>query len=69
MRLYEIKYENSEGEVRREFAGSDSDASKRSTELKKTNVAVNKPTREAVDVPTDKQGLIGWLNENATKAE
>lgn len=69
MRLYEIKYENSEGEVRREFASSDGEASKRSTALKASNVAMKKPSREAVEIPTDKAGLIGWLNQNATRAE
>ena len=69
MRLYEIKYENKDGDVRRQFAGSDSDASKMSTKLKADGVAVAKPVRGQIDVPTDKAGLLDWLNKNASVTE
>lgn len=66
MRLYAIKYENKDGEVKRRFAGSDSDASKLATKLKADGEAKAKPVREQIDVPTDKIGLINWLNANAS---
>lgn len=69
MRLYEVKYENKDGNVVRQFAGSDSDASKLSTKLKADGKAVAKPVREQIEVPTDKVGLIAWLNTNAAAAE
>lgn len=69
MRLYEVKYENKDGDVVRQFAGSDSDASKLSTKLKSEGTAVAKPVRKQIEVPTDKVGLIDWLNANAAVAE
>lgn len=65
MKLHQIKYEHKEtGEVRREFAASDTEASKRCTALKMA--AKGKPVREPVEIPTDKAGLLAWLNANAT---
>lgn len=68
MRLYEVKYEDKDGQVRRKFASSDGDASKLSTKLKVDGDAKAKPVREQIEVPTDKVGLLGWLNDNATFA-
>jgi hypothetical protein len=49
------------------FEASDGAASKRMTEIKTTLKAEldDKPTREAVEIPTDKTGLLEWLNANA----
>lgn len=59
-----------EGEAdRQEFFASEGAASKRCTELKKIGGLLGKPEREAVDVPTNKTGLIEWLNENAGLAK
>lgn len=66
MRLYEVKYENKDGDVRRQFAGSDGDASKLSTKLKADGTAVAKPVREQIEVPTTKVELLAWLNANAS---
>lgn len=64
MKLHEIKYEHKEtGVVHREFAASESEASKRCTALKMA--AKGKPVRGPVEIPTDKAGLIDWLNTNA----
>lgn len=69
MRLHRITY-SAEGVPRQEFAGSDTDASKRCTEIKKTMSSVldDKPERAPVDIPTDKAGLLAWLNTNAKLA-
>lgn len=69
MNLHQVVYENADGEKRRSFAGSADAASKLATDLKKTGVAVAKPERSAIEVPTDKAGLIDWLNEHATAVE
>lgn len=64
MRLHRITYARDDVDYQ-EFAGSDSDASKRSTELKKEGGLQGKPERAPVEIPTDKAGLIEWLNKNA----
>lgn len=66
MRLYEVKYENKDGQVVRRFASSDGEASKLSTKLKADGEAKAKPVREQIEIPTDKVGLLDWLNKNAT---
>lgn len=72
MKLYQITYvieDDTAAEVTlRKFASSDSEASKIATELKKTKKLVGKPEREAIDIATDKAGLLSWLNEHATVA-
>lgn len=52
------------------FEASDGMASKRVTEIKKElkDTLDDKPTREPIDIPTDKAGLLEWLNENASVA-
>lgn len=66
MNLYQINY-TKDGENRHEFAASDGAASKRSTELKKDK-GIKVESRNAVEIPTDKTGLLAWLNANATYA-
>lgn len=68
MKLHKISYIK-DGEPRQQFASSDSDASKMCTELKKDNRVTEKPTRAAVDIPTDKTGLLAYLNAHCTRAE
>lgn len=66
MNLHQIKY-TKDGEARQEFSASEGAASKRSTELKKDK-GVKVEGREPVEIPTDKTGLLAWLNTNATYA-
>lgn len=77
MKIYRIKYTLASGAgdtivltKKQEFAASDGAASKRCTELKKDfkDTLDDKPEREAIDIPTDKTGLIEWLNKNAVVA-
>ncbi|WP_025915470.1 hypothetical protein [Herminiimonas sp. CN] len=60
MKLYQTAGEN--GDVHARWAGSQADASKQRVALKKEGYR-NVQTAEH-DVPTDKAGLLGWLNEN-----
>jgi hypothetical protein len=64
MKLHRITYAKDE-EERQEFAASDGAASARITALKKEGGIQGKPEREPVEIPTDKTGLIEWLNTNA----
>lgn len=68
MKLHRIKYCRDEIE-RQEFAASDGAASARVTVLKKEGGLTGKPEREPVEIPTDRNGLIEWLNKNARIAE
>lgn len=69
MRLHKITY-TADGVKRQEFAGSDSDASKRSTALKAIEGVDKKSvSRQGVEIPTNKEGLLDWLNNNATVAK
>lgn len=66
MNLHRVIY-TQDGIVKQEFFGSDAAASKRSTELRKLGTALDgKPEREPIDVPTNKEALLIWLNENAS---
>lgn len=67
MKIYRISYCRN-GVPHQKFAGSDDAASKCSTELKKGKDIDDKPEREAIDIPTDKVGLIEWLNVHAHMA-
>lgn len=67
MNLHRVTYsvDTDEGVIqKRKFAGSGSDASKAATALKAELGAklVGKPVRDEVDVPTNKAGLIAFLN-------
>jgi len=67
MNLHRVTYtvETESGEQqRRKFAASGAEASKVATALKKElGVSlVGKPERDEVDVPTNKAGLIAFLN-------
>jgi len=64
MKLYQVTYTDNTNTVRRQFASSDAAASQLSTKLKADGTAEKRPERESIDVPTDKNGLIIWLNEN-----
>ncbi len=70
MKLHMVTYvidDDTPAEVTlRKFAGSESDASKMATALKKEHKLIGKPEREAIEIPTDKAGLLEWLNKNAT---
>ncbi len=66
MNLHRVTYsvDTEEGVVQmRKFAASGAEASKLATALKKEEPAlVGKPERDEVDVPTNKAGLIAFLN-------
>lgn len=66
MNLHRVTYdvESDEGVIqKRKFAASGAEASKLATALKKEEPAmVGKPVRDEVDVPTNKAGLIAFLN-------
>jgi hypothetical protein len=75
MRIYRIEYSvvDTDSDVpvvttHQEFAASDGAASKRVTEIKRDckDTLDDKPTREAVDIPTTKADLIEWLNKHAS---
>lgn len=66
MNLHRVIY-TQDGTTKQEFFGSGEAASKRSTELRKLGTALEgKPEREPIDVPTNKEALLNWLNEHAT---
>lgn len=67
MKIHRIKY-SKDGVVRMKYAASDAEASKIGTALKNEGIE-GKPYREPIDVPTDKTGLIAFLNEHATVAK
>lgn len=46
------------------FQGSQTEASKARTEAK--GVAHKKPETQTIEVPTNKAGLLEWLNANVT---
>ena len=63
MNLYKTTGEKEDGAVTTLWSGTLADAGKDRAMLKKTN---NKGVgTEDVDVPTNKPGLIAWLNDNA----
>lgn len=66
MNLHRVTYNVDDGNglitQRREFAASGTEASKIATRLKKLDDVVGKPERDEVDVPTNKAGLIAFLN-------
>ncbi len=65
MKIHRITY-CLDGQERQQFAASDSEASKRTSILKATKGIEGKPERAPIDIPTDKTGLIEWLNKNAS---
>ena len=65
MKLYKTTYTPADFTVAMPtWCGSADEASKGRTALKKDHPGC-KPTTETHDVPTDKVGLLGWLNKNA----
>ncbi len=60
MRLYQTTGEN--GSVESNWAGSQADASKHRVAMKKDGLT-NVQTAEQ-EIPTDKAGLLEWLNTN-----
>lgn len=69
MNLHHVKYTDKNGVKRQQFAASASSASALATELKKTGESPLKPIRDSIEVPTKKDELIDWLNDNASSAE
>lgn len=63
MKLYRTKAQTGADSWRVNWDGTQADA----TAMRKIFKAAGlKPETEDVDVPTDKAGLIAWLNENTT---
>lgn len=50
---------------RAEYFSSEGAASKRCTELRKDTAVDGKPERESLEIPTNRDGLLEWLNLNA----
>ncbi len=67
MRLYSLTYKNlgADGEII-EWHPSEVTAKKRRTELKKSRGKEFEGAIDQVEVPTDKNGLLAFLNVNAT---
>ena len=63
MRVYEISYRKDE-EEHRFWVGSQETSSSKRAKLRKAGYKILSTT--ARDIPTDKRGLIRWLNENIT---
>ncbi len=68
MKLHRITFTHKDGGNRFAYASSETEASKMSTKLKAEHGG-GKPTREPIEVPTGKDALLEWLNENAVHAE
>lgn len=65
MRLYKTIGVNITVKMRRiKWSGTQVDARADRKALKEEGFG--EPDTQEVDVPTDKQGLLAWLNENAT---
>ena len=62
MQLYKTTYANEDGAVITSFQGSQTEASKARSALKKEG---HKPETHTFNIPTAKGPLIEWLNENA----
>ncbi len=62
MRLYKTSGEKADHEVKTSWAGTQADAAKARKEAKAVGLLFIET--EEVDVPTDKAGLLKWLNEN-----
>lgn len=69
MKLHRIKYATKDGKLRYAYASSETEASKKSTAIKAEHGKEAKPVREPIEVPTGKDGILGWLNANAVHAE
>ncbi len=68
MRLYSLSYPNlgsENGDKVVEWHPSEATAKKRRTELKKSRGKDFEGAIDPVDVPTDKTGLMAFLNANA----
>lgn len=69
MKLYRIDYDASDDEDTSRIAweGTQADAKRRAKELeqKHGHWRVDDPVQ--VEVPTDKAGLLAWLNENCNR--
>lgn len=64
MRLYKVTFENGTDERSVRWAGTQADANA----VKKSVGPTAEPEVEEVDVPTDKPGLLAWLNANSRNA-
>lgn len=66
MKLYKIEYETQNGATaRRAWCGTQAEAKAREKELEREHGRWRVGDVEQVEVPTDKPGLIAWLNLNA----
>lgn len=65
MKLYRIDYETAAGATLSVWCGTQAEARAREKELEREHGRWRVGDVEAVDVPTDKPGLLAWLNANA----
>lgn len=67
MKLYKIEYTTLEGQDRTEYKGTIANAKAAQKELERVYGKHNVANYEPIEVPTDKPGLLEWLNTNAGK--
>ena len=63
MLLYKTTFANEDGAVVTSYQGSQTESSKARTAIKADGYG--KPTTQTIEVPTNKTGLLEWLNANA----
>lgn len=64
MKLYRIPFENRNGDACQLWCGSQAEAKAETKRLETEYERWRVGDPETVEVPTDKPGLIAWLNEN-----
>lgn len=57
-------YKTTAGDSHTSYQGSQTEAAKKRKELKPLYAV--KPISQTIEVPTNKAGLLAWLNENVT---
>ena len=63
MLLYKTTYANEDGATITSFQGSQTESSKARSAAKALKF---KPETQTIEVPTNKSGLLEWLNANVT---
>jgi hypothetical protein len=65
MKLYQISYDTGGGATCCAWCGTQAEARAREKELEREHGRWRVDSPIAVEVPTDKPGLLAWLNANA----
>lgn len=64
MKLYKITATNGDGDTETKWAGSQTESAKARKEFMDIGFKRNQLVTEDVEVPTNKDGLLNWLNKN-----